>query len=179
MFFKLIFGFKHSNICLQTEIHCKSISVTQNIKLNCKKADCPDGFEHQCGKTHCAADKISCDNYRDINSHLLRSFIMPIMSQKHIRKYLTALDKIENCPIFKWNERDICVKNSNCFQENELIKKIGTLKTLKKTECKCGQQHRFHCYKQFCVTNESTCDAFGRLLIENINAIPKLAKCDF
>ena len=169
LFCNLIFGFKHSDICIQSEINCKIISATKNIKLNCMKAECPGDYKHQCGTTHCAVEKRSCDTYRDINSNLLRSYIMPKMSRRHIRNYQASLDKIKNCPIFKWNERDICVKNSNCFQESELIKKNGTLKTLKKTECKCGQQHRFHCYKQFCVTNESTCDAFGRLLIENIN----------
>ena len=178
LFCNLIFGFKHSDICIQTETNCKTISVTKNIRLNCVKAECSGGFKHQCGPTHCAVDIISCDIFRDLNSFLLRSFIMPVMSLRQIRKYLTTLDKIVNCPIVKWNKTDICVKNSNCFQENE-HKKIGIFKTINTSVCKCGKKHRFHCFQQFCVTNGKTCNAFGSLLVKNVTDISELGKCDF
>lgn len=98
----LISGFKHLNICIQIESNCKSISVT-DMRLNCIKLEFSGRFKHQCGSTHCSVDINGCDTFRNFNSYLIGSFMIPIMPSKQIK---IDLDKIENCPIFKWNETD-------------------------------------------------------------------------
>lgn len=158
----VIMKFESSNICEQENKKCtRFYDIYNKFEITCGRYECFGSFNHTCGEDNCAIDEKSCLYFQALNSNLIRKIISPASYKYKLRKHEKILQMIKSwpSPSYKWNPKDVCIRNSGCFLKHEFPFMNQLFSIKKRIKCFCEQKHSYQCIDSYCVANKQVCDA--------------------
>jgi len=123
-----------------------------------EKSDCNTEYSYNCDRKYCGKQRVFCDYLINLR-HLVKSIISQKLMEESVRKYSSLTEKIKPCKEQKpWKPNDICKNGRNCYHNQTLNFRMGPVKVLKETPCRCAGKYEFTCQEGiYCGTSKFAC----------------------